>query len=178
MIRIHRYFHEILGENQKPIELLFILLFAVLSTIFSFIHYYDFLNELPLLNQVILLLLTLDIAGGDIANLTYGTDLFYSKRKKARIIFIIIHIQPILIFLFANQPVWIGLIIWLYTIFCAIILELLKKHPSQKVFAIFTFFIGLFILLLFQSVLTAFVNFLIFLYLFKVLYSFSVNHYH
>ena len=178
MIKIHRYFHEILGENQKPIELLFIFLFAVLSTIFSFILYYDFLNNLPLLNQGILLLLTLDIAGGVIANLTYGTDQFYSKRKKARIVFIIIHIQPILIFLFTNQPLWIGLILWIYTIFCAIILELLKKHSSQKVFAVFIFFIGLFILFLFQSVLTAFVNFLIILYLFKVLYSFSVNHYH
>lgn len=178
MIKIHKFFYEILGENQKPIELIFILLFAVLSTTFSFIFYYDFLNNLPLLNQGILLLLTLDITGGVIANLTYGTDKFYSKRKKARMIFIAIHIQPILIFLFTKLPLWIGLILWAYTIFCAIMLELLKNHPSQKVFAGFNFFIGLVILLGFQSVLTPFVTFLILLYLFKVLYSFSVNHYY
>lgn len=178
MIKIHKFFHEILGENQKPVELIFILLFAVLSTTFSFVFYYDFLNNLPLLNQVILLLLTLDITGGVIANLTYGTDHFYSKRKKARMIFIAIHIQPLLIFIFTKLPLWIGLILWAYTIFCAIILELLKNHPSQKVFASFDFFIGLIILLGFQSMLTPFVTFLILLYLFKVLYSFSVNHYH
>lgn len=177
MIKIPKFFHEILGENQKKIELIFIILFAALSTTFLFIFYYDFLSTLPLLNQGILLLLTLDITGGVIANLTYGTDQFYSKRKKTRMVFIAIHIQPILIFLFTKLPLWIGLILWAYTIFCAIILERLKNHPSQKVFAGFDFFVGLVILFGFQSSLTPFVTFLILLFLFKVLYSFSVNHY-
>jgi hypothetical protein len=177
MIKIHKFFHEILGETQRPIELLFIILFALVVTTFSYFFYYDFLSTLPLINQVILILLTIDIAGGVIANLTHGTDQFYAKRKNARLIFIAIHIQPILIFLFTNLPLWIGLILWAYTIFCALILEWLKEHPSLKVFAGFDLFVGLVILFVFQSSLTPFVTFLMFLFLFKVLYSFSVNHY-
>lgn len=177
MIKIHKFFHEILGETQRPIELLFIILFAVVVTTFLFFFYYDFLSTLPLLNQVFLLLLTIDIAGGVIANLTRGTDLYYAKRKNARLIFIAIHIQPILIFLFTSLPLWIGFILWAYTIFCALILEWIKNHPSLKVFAGFDLFVGLIILFAFQSALTPFASFLMILFLFKVLYSFSVNHY-
>lgn len=177
MIKINKFFHEILGETQKPIELIFILLFAILSTTFSFIFYSNFLNELPLLNQGILLLLTLDITGGVIANLTYGTDQYYSKNRKARIVFIAIHIQPLLIFLLAGQTLWIGIILWIYTFLGAMTLERFKNHPSQKVFAGFILFVGLVILFGFQSLLTPFVSFLMLLFLFKVLFSFSVNHY-
>jgi len=177
MIKIHTFFHEILGETQRLIDLVFIILFALITTTFSFIFYSDFLRLLPILNQVILLLLTLDITGGVIANLTYGTNQYYSTRKKARLIFISIHIQPILIFLFTNLPLWIGFILWVYTLFCALVLEYLKNHPSQKVFAGFNLFLGLVILFAFQSSLTPFVTFLMILFLYKVLYSFSVNHY-
>jgi hypothetical protein len=177
MIKIHTFFHEILGETQRPIELVFIILFALITTTFSFVFFSDFLRLLPILNQVILLLLTIDITGGVIANLTYGTNHYYSTRKKARLIFIIIHIQPILIFLFTNLPLWIGFILWVYTLFCALVLEQLKNHPSHKVFAGFDLFLGLVILFAFQSFITPFVTFLMILFLFKVLYSFSVNHY-
>lgn len=176
MIKIHTFFHEILGETQRPVELAFIISFALITTTFSFIFYNDFLSSLPMINQLILLLLTIDITGGVIANLTYGTDQYYSERKKARLIFIGIHIQPMLIFLFTNLPLWIGLVLWFYTIFCARVLEYLKNHPSQKVFAGFDLFIGIVILFALQSSLTPFVTFLMLLFLFKVLYSFSVNH--
>lgn len=176
MIRIPKFFHEILGETQKKIELLFIILFAVLSTTFLFMFYQDFLSSLSLLNQGILLLLTLDITGGVIANLTYGTDRFYSERKSARMVFIAIHIQPLLIFLFTKLPLGIGITLWAYTILCAIVLERYKNHPSQKVFAGFDLFVGLGILFRFQNSITPFVTFLMFLFLFKVIYSFSVNH--
>jgi hypothetical protein len=176
MIKIPQFFHEILGEKQRKIDLIFILLFTTLGTAFLFLFDKDFLSTLSIFKQTMLLLLTLDITGGVIANLTYGTDQFYQKRKKARIIFIAIHIQPLLIFLLAKMPLWIGLILWAYTIFCAIILELLKNNPSQKVFAGFDFFIGLVLLFSFQNSLTPFVSFLMLLFLFKVLYSFSVNH--
>lgn len=177
MIKIHPFFHEILGETQRPLELVFIILFALITTLFSFVFYNDFISTLPLLNQSILMLLAIDITGGVIANLTYGTDQYYSTRKKARLLFIGIHIQPMLIFLFANLPLWIGFVLWLYTIFCALVLEHLKNHPSQKVFAGFDLFIGIVILFTFQKSLTPFVIFLMLMFLFKVLYSFSVNHY-
>lgn len=176
MIRIPKFFHEILGESQKKIELICIILFAVLSTTFIIIFYADFLNTFSLLSQGMLLLLTLDITGGVIANLSFGTDQFYSQRKKARIVFIAIHIQPLLIFLFTRQPLWIGIILWAYTILGALVLERFKNHPSQKVLAGFNLFVGLVLLFGFQSSLTPFVTFLMLLFLFKVLYSFSVNH--
>lgn len=177
MVKIPKFFHEILGQKQRKIELFFIFLLTTITTSFLFFYYHDFLKTLPLFNQCILLILTLDISGGVIANLTYGTDCFYCKSKKARMVFIAIHIQPLLIFILAKSPLWIGLILWAYTIFCAFILEVLKEHPSQKVFAGFDFIIGTIILFLFENSLSPFVSFLILLFLFKVLYSFSVNHY-
>lgn len=177
MIKIHKFFHEILGETQRPVELSYIILFALVSTTFSFVFYYDFLRTLPLFNQLILLLLTIDITGGVIANLTHGTDQYYSHRKKARLLFIAIHVQPILIFLLTSLPLWVGFVLWAYTIICALGLERFKNHPSQRVFAGFSLFIGLMILFGFQSLLTPFVTFIMMLFLFKVIYSFSVNHY-
>lgn len=176
MIKIHNFFHEILGETQKPIELILTIVFAVFATSFSFVFYADFLSTLPHLTKVALLLITLDITGGVLANLTQGTDRFYSARKKARLIFIIIHVQPVLVFFLTNQPWWIGVLLWGYTLVSAIILERIKYHPSQKIAAGFVLFTALAILFGFQSDLTPFVVFLMVLYLFKVLFSFSVNH--
>lgn len=178
MIKIPKFFHEILGEEQKKIELILIMIFAILSSVFLVLFYYDSLAELPFLNQMVLILLTLDITGGVVANLSYGTDHYYSTRKQARYVFIAIHIQPILIFIFAQLPLWIGLVLWAYTILCALILERYKNNQSQKVLAGFTFFTGLLIVFGLQNILTTFVLVIMLLYLFKVLYSFSVNHHH
>ncbi|HBT59637.1 MAG TPA: hypothetical protein DEA45_02300 [Acholeplasmataceae bacterium] len=59
---------------------------------------------------------------------------------------------------------------------CAIILELYKNNTSQKVLAGFMFSIGLLMVFGFQNMLTTFVVILVLFYLFKLLYSFSVNH--
>lgn len=177
MIKMPKFFHEILGKEQKIMELVFILIFAITSSIFLFVFFYNDLRVLPVLNQVILLLLTLDITGGVVANLSFGTDTYYSNRKQARYVFIAVHIQVILIIVFAQLPLWIGLVLWAYTILCALTLERYKNSPSQKVLAGFAYSIGLLVVFGFQNMLTTFVVVLCLLYLFKVLYSFSVNHY-
>src|SRR5690554_13606 len=176
MIKIPKIFHEILGEEQRKIDLLFIIVFAISSTVFLSLFYYNDISSLPIINQVILIILTIDITGGVVANLSFGTDNYYMNRRKARYVFIAIHIQVILIFVFAHLPLRIGLILWGYTMLCAIILELYKNNPSQKVLAGFMFSIGLLIVFGFQNMLTTFVVILVLFYLFKLLYSFSVNH--
>lgn len=97
MVKIPSFFHELFGEKQRMVELVATILFAVMASTFIYLHYGCALAQLSILSQVIMIMLILDITGGAIANLTLGTDQFYAKNRKARLLFIAVHVQPLLI---------------------------------------------------------------------------------
>lgn len=178
MIKIPSFFREFFGEKQRGVELVATLAFALIATTFIFLVYHESIVRLLRLEFFIFIALTLDITGGVIANLTFGTDQFYAKNRKARLIFIAVHIQPFIYFLITQQPLWIGSALWIYTMVCAIALEMGKNHPSHKVWGGVCLFVGIGLIFVFESALIPLISLVMIMYMFKVLFSFSLNHYH
>ncbi len=175
-IKIPKFFFEILGETQTKIELIAIMLFAVLATTAALYGTMTEWTNLGVLKICILILLYFDISGGVIANLSYGTNNHYKVSVKRRLIFIAIHIQPLLISLVFANSWWLCFSVWGYTIISALIVNQLYGHPSQKIIGGFMLFVGLIGLQLMPASNVA-LQILLMLFMIKVIYSFSVDHY-
>jgi len=177
IIRIPKFFHELLGEQQTKASMIIILLFVVLSgTILGFVTFHEW-SSLPLIKLLFSWLLFVDIAGGVIANLTRGTDTYYSERPMLRWIFISIHVQPILLAWSFNSSIASATYIWFYTIFTTVVLNICRGLKFQRELAGSFLGISFIIILTFQSTQALFVTILHLFYVVKVIYNFSVQHY-
>lgn len=135
MIKIPKFFHEILGEFQTISSLVVIALFVLISGFAIGILGYDEWTRLPLAKQIVTWFLCLDISGGVVANLTKGTDIFYAKHPRKRWIFIAIHLQPIILSWSMGISIHYGVIICAYTLICASLLNFIRNYSFHNLLA-------------------------------------------
>ncbi|WP_017472907.1 hypothetical protein [Amphibacillus jilinensis] len=176
MIKIPKFFHELLGEYQTKSSLVVIGVFIVTSGCLLALLGYDEWKELLVVKQLVTWLLFLDISGGVLANLTKGTDLYYSQHQWRRWVFIAIHVQPIILSWAMDVSLHYGMIIYVYTLVCAIVLNLIRNHHIHSVIAGSLTSLGLLIVAYFGQTVPFFASTLFTFYVFKVLFSFSVFH--
>lgn len=173
-IKIPNIFHEAFGESQSMIQLISILLFGIILTTILFIYYPSMYDELPLWRTILAFLLIFDIFAGCIANFTKSTSKYYARNKKRQVIFLSIHFHLILVAILLSISIWSVLLVWIYTILCSFIIISLKKDNQIFIggLALCTGIAGISML-----EMESFMMIVSMLFLIKVLYSFSVNHY-
>jgi hypothetical protein len=176
MLKIPKFFHELLGEYQSIESILIISAFIVFSSLTIGILGYNDYKDLSLLKQIITWLLFIDISGGVVANLTKGTDLYYEKHPQKRWIFILIHIQPLILAWSMEFSIYIVLIICIYTLISAALLNYLRNNENQKIIAGSLTAFGFLLSTYLSQDIPLFASVLFIFYTFKVLYSFSVFH--
>ncbi|WP_058306148.1 hypothetical protein [Gracilibacillus massiliensis] len=176
MLKIPKFFHEILGEFQTKSSLVVIAVFVLISGFFTGILGYAEWKELSLIKQIVTWFLFLDISGGVIANLTKGTDIFYNRHSSNRWIFIAIHVQPIILSWSMEISFHYGIIICVYTLISAAILNLTRELSIHILLAGSFTGIGLLIVAYYSQAIPFFATTLFIFYIFKVLFSFSVFH--
>lgn len=174
-IKIPNMFHEVFGERQNLVQLISVLLFGIIPTTLLFIYYPSIYYENPLWRNVLAFLLIFDIFAGCIANFTNSTSEYYANNKKRQIIFILIHFHLILVGILLGVSIWSVILVWLYTIICAFIIISLRKADQ-------IFVAGLLLCIGIAGIpilgMENFMTIVSMLFMIKVLYSFSVNHYH
>ncbi|RSL31769.1 hypothetical protein D7Z54_19270 [Salibacterium salarium] len=176
MIKIPKFFHEILGEFQTKSTLVVIALFVLISGFAIGILSYDEWKGLPLVKQIITWILFLDISGGIVANLTKGTDIFYDRYPRKRWIFIAIHVQPVILSWSMEISIHYGVMICAYTLISAALLNLIRDYSIHNLLAGSLTGLGLLIAAYLGQEAPFFASTLFIFYIFKVLYSFSVFH--
>ncbi|MBM7541945.1 hypothetical protein [Amphibacillus cookii] len=176
MIKIPKFFHELLGEYQTKSSLVVIGVFVLISSFLMAVLGYDQWKELLFIKQLVTWLLFLDISGGVLANLTKGTDLYYNDNHWRRWVFIAIHVQPIILSWAMDISLHYGMIIYVYTLVCAIFLNLIRNYHFHSLTAGGLTSLGLLIVAYFGQTVPFFALTLFTFYVFKVLFSFSVFH--
>lgn len=175
-IRIPRSLHELFGEQSNPLDLALTLGFAVLATGMLFWATAAEWAGLAPLGLAVTALLSLDICGGVIANFTAGTNRFYRERPRLRLVFIAVHVQPLLL-AFALGGYFIPcLAAWAYTALGALLVNALSGQPAQRVTGAVVMAAGLLGLLLLFGSLPRLLLALLMLFLVKVTFSFAVDH--
>lgn len=176
MIEVPVFFHEVFGKRITKFELGVTILFSLIMSASLLAFTYSEWKELVVWKMVILTVLALDLTGGVIANFTFSTNDYYKKRPTARYIFICIHIQPLIFSLLFSNHFQSCIYVWGYTMVSVLIVNKLLQHSAQKVIAANFVINGIVGLYLFFSI-PKLLFMMLFFYLFKVIYSFGVDHY-
>ena len=176
-IKIPIFLYEVLGKESTLAELLMIFLTSTLGTFGLFYFTSTEWNQLPLWKTILLFLLIFDIFAGFIANLTLSTNNYYKENQKLRLVFIAIHIQPLIFSFLLNDYFYICLIVWIYTLITVLSISALQKYPAQRVLAGCFVMIGLISLLLYSNPLPNLLLVSLTFFHLKVTYSFAVDHY-
>lgn len=171
---IPTFFHEVFGERQSVPHIIVILLFgAVLSSVLFYLHPNMYM-DVALWRNVLAFIFVFDIFSGCIANFTQSTNDYYAKSKLKRIVFISIHVHLLLIAVLLDSPIFLVLLVWMYTIICALVIQAIEGR-NQVFVAGSLLSIGVAWIPMLE--MDAFMLVVSMLFMVKVLFSFSVNHY-
>lgn len=177
IIKVPSFLHEVLGEETTLAEILLLSFASLFASIALFVFTRSEWQELESWKIILLFLLTFDILAGFIANLTRSTNDFYQSRPKQRLIFIAIHVQPLLFSMLLGGYSPFCFAVWVYTTATALIVNAAKGHPAQKVLAASLVTLGLVGLFLGSNSLPTLLIIVLTFFHLKVTYSFSVDHY-
>ncbi|MBL8091493.1 MAG: hypothetical protein KF758_07105 [Anaerolineales bacterium] len=176
-IKIPKFLHEVLGKESTLEEILMIFITSIFGTCALFYFTNAEWKQFPFWKTLILFLLIFDVLAGFIANLTLSTNNYYKENPKLRLVFIAIHIQPLIFSFLLNNYFYICFIVWAYTLITALSINALQKHPAQRVLAGCFVMIGLIGLLLYSNPLPNLLLIALAFFHLKVTYSFAVDHY-
>lgn len=175
-IRVPAALHDVFGERQSWGEIVAVLGvgLAVAGTVF--LAFPALTSALPWWRSGLAFLLCLDVAAGSVANFTRGTNDYYAQRPGHRWVFIVIHIHlPVLAWLLSVDLVP-AVAAWAYTIAGAAIVNGLHAHSRQTFVAALLWVMGVTLVIGFGN-FTPPLLIIVVLFLTKVLYGFSVDHY-
>ena len=175
-VHIPKFLHELFGTQQNRSELVIILLFTIISSVLVAWFTAPFWLTLAWYQRVVLWLLFLDISGGVVANLSEGTNNYYTARPKARWLFIAIHIQPLLLAVVLESPIYVALAVWFYTVICASIINRLRALAFHRILAGALYASAIIGFVLSGVTLPIAITLIYLLYMMKVIYSFAVDH--
>lgn len=172
-IKVPSLLHELHGENPTVLDL--ILTYSIALLVTSLIYLLSFNTDLTALKIIILLILSLDLAGGVVSNFSNSTTEYYKKNKNLRYVFIALHIiQPsILIWIFPQY--WMPILtISIFVLLSMLFVNLISSYEKQRTIAPFLFSIAL-ILIVFFSINSVIVNLMLLLYAIKLIMAFAVR---
>ncbi|WP_409344574.1 hypothetical protein [Paenibacillus sp. MBLB4367] len=176
-VKIPSFFHEVFGEKQTAAELFFIIVFGVGMSGLMLACTYPEWGGLAWWKIGCLALLALDINGGVVANVTLSTNNYYKASSRARLLFIAIHVQPVLLSLIFGESLLLCLLVWGYTIGSALVVNALIRYPAQRTVAAVLAAAGFGGLLMLPGDMPKILIVTLLFYMFKVIYSFAVDHY-
>jgi membrane glycosyltransferase len=171
--KVHRLFHELFGRETTTFDLL-----AIVISSFSFAGLTLILKwnaNISIIKIIMLTVVSLDIAGGVVANFTTGTNNYYAESLRKRYLFVLFHLlQPsILIWIFPSELIAI-LGVSLFTLTSSIIVLNIKKQYNQRIVAISLLLLSLILstLLPYTDPLT---QIIMHFFSLKLILAFSVN---
>ncbi len=175
-IRVPAALHDVFGERQSPGEIAAVLGVGLAVTGTLFLTSPALTSGVPWWRSLLAFLLCLDVAAGSVANFTRGTNDYYAQRPGHRWIFIAIHVHlPVLAWLL-SVDIAPAVAAWAYTIMGAAIVNWLHDHSRQTFVAAVLWVIGISLVIGVGGFTSPFLVIAV-LFLTKVLYAFSVDHY-
>lgn len=166
------------GDAPTARDLVIILLAATGAAALLAWFYVHSAAEVSLLALAVIVLITLDLAGGMVANATRSTNDWYRRQPMAlNYVFLAVNaLQPLLMGLFLGLPWSMAGLLAGYQFIAGCLLVSLRAHPVQTPLAAALLAIGL-ILFLGVSALPPVLTILGVIYLTKLVFLFPVNLY-
>ncbi|SDZ65671.1 hypothetical protein SAMN05421736_12616 [Evansella caseinilytica] len=174
-IRMPVFLHEVFGEKQSLFGVMMIFAFGGLLTAALLLIYPQSYRDLAVWRSLLAYLLVFDIFAGCIANFTASTSNYYSSNKKKRIVFISIHFHLIVVALLLDTSILPSVLVWAYTIAGAFLVNGLRG--GQQLLTAGVLLAGGLAWIPMLECMEPYMLIVSLLFMLKVLFSFSVDHY-
>jgi len=176
-IIIPRFLHEIHGERSNWFDLALTYLMALATTL-AVLTLSDGFNVAGW-ERWILIALTLDLAGGIIANFSYGTNHYYAQSNKRRLWFISLHfLQPLFMsILFPEFRMTIAIVSG-YVIAASLVVNSINNTARQATLGALLAVSGIVALQVFLPETNAVLELLLSMFLLKLPLAFAVRWHH
>jgi hypothetical protein len=173
-VSIPRFFHEIHGRTQTSAELFLTYsagIVAAIPIVATAIQ-----AQFTLAQIILLLLLTLDIACGVVANCTEGTSAYYAESSSRRWVFLALHVvQPCLFIWLFPQEQWVILALGALTLASGCIVNFLQSITVQRVSAMTLLVLAVICMVYLIPDSRKILLLLMFLYSTKIILAFAVR---
>lgn len=174
-IKMSRFLWPVFGEAATVPALFMVCSAGAIGFVFSF-WYGSVVYSFDSLRLVILSFIGADLASGSIANLSSGTNLYYRFRPFSRLVFLFLNasLPAGLLFLFPEGGIfWIAL--YAFASGVSFIVLWIRSVELQRMVAGLALAVGCAEILSMAGIY-GYAQFLAFLFLFKIVYAFSVRH--
>ena len=171
--KVHRLFHELFGRETTTFDLLAIVIssFSVAGLTLAL----KWNANISIFKLIMLTILSLDIAGGVVANFTTGTNNYYAESLRKRYFFVLFHLlQPSILIWISPNELQVILGVSIFTLTSSIIVLNIKKHNTQKIVAI-TLLLLSFMLSVLLNYSDLLLQIVMQLFSIKLILAFSVN---
>lgn len=175
-IPIPRFLHEVLGEAQSPGELAAILGAGVGLPVLVAAAFPELTAGLPGWRSALAYLLIADIGAGCVANFTQGTSNYYAARPRERLIFIAVHVHPLILAGLLGTGFGGAFLAWAYTTLGALGVNALHGRRRQPFAAGALLTAGVVVITMGAGLPTPLLAVAL-LFMIKVLVAFAVDHY-
>jgi hypothetical protein len=175
-VKVPTFIQPLFGKQLSLLELGLTLMFGTGMTALFFILTISEWHDFVLWRLILLLVITVDITAGIVANLLYSVNSYYHTNSKARWFFIIIHFQPIILAWLFDNFYEVSFIVWAYTILSTLLVNRIDKHSSQRIVAVVLAISGVSLLLLLCKEIPIILLAVLSLYMFKLIFCFAVDH--
>ncbi|MFC0216191.1 hypothetical protein ACFFK0_27725 [Paenibacillus chartarius] len=174
-VQLPTLLHDVFGKEQRPAVILLIVLFGAIVAGALFFMFPATFEGIAVWRRVLAFLLIFDICSGSVANFTASTSNYYAERPHKRLVFIAVHVHLPLVALLLGIHSWTSIVVWLYTAAGAYVVN--AQSGERQVFVsglLLAAGIG-WVPVLYAAEPVMLVAGLLFML--KVLFSFSVDHY-
>lgn len=175
-VRVPGLLKELFGERTTRLELWLTIGFGVGVSALVLAATRDEWRTIALWRQLALVVLAFDIGGGVLGTLTHSTNRYYRNDAKARLTFILAHVQPVVLAFLLDSAYLVAVGVTAYTVVTALVTNALIGHPGQRVIGASFMLAGVTVLLLTVDGVPLVLMALFGLYMFKVIYGFAVDH--
>ena len=141
-VKIPRLLHPLHGESTTLFELIITYAMGIGMAIAMYLFTYSL--TLSIGKRLILVLLTIDIAGGVMANFTFSTKTYYMQRSKLGRLYLPLHmVQPLVLSYVFSSDLRQIIGISLYAILSAWLVRLIKSILVQRMAALMLYTMGI-----------------------------------
>lgn len=175
-MNVPHLFHVLYGEKATKKAVYGSLLFGLIFTLFIAVIFWQPLSNLSLWQTIIILVLAFDIFAGIPANFSEGTNLYYQQRPRLSFVFIILHVQPMVLMLLSGESWLLGLYVYALMLATSTLTRSIKGLTKQTFFGFFFTLITIALLLTYFQPLPTYIDLILIGYNIKLIYGFSVNH--
>lgn len=175
-VKVPAFLQTLLGKRLALLEVVLAVMFSTGMTTVILVFTFSEWKNFEIWQMIILMVITADHTIGIVANLLSSVNHHYLTNSKARLLFMILHLHPIVLALLYGNYYEISIAVWVYTILSTLLVKTITEHSSQRIVSVVSSVSGIILLLLLFHTIPAIFLVILSLHMFKMIFCFAVDH--